>query len=168
MNLTKIIAHLAIIAATMGSLVDAGNINQQEPQSGVSSDDSFNTPTPTPIVTSAPTSAPSVSNDLEKTPTVTPVQTPGATPAPATPSRVAGPTPCPTRSIDNEHQGSKTDSGSQNKPSDDNISQSPQNDNNDKNSKHGEERTSGSASAGPAAEQVSVLVLVSAATSAVE
>ncbi|KAG1701807.1 hypothetical protein DVH05_010299 [Phytophthora capsici] len=57
MNLTKIIAHLVIIAATMSSLSEAGNSNQQS-QQGISGDDSYTTKTtstPMAIPVSTPT-----------------------------------------------------------------------------------------------------------------
>ncbi|KAE9354074.1 hypothetical protein PF008_g4691 [Phytophthora fragariae] len=102
MNPTKIIAHLAIIAVTMRSLAEAGNINQHAPQTNVSSDDAFVTPTPaviTPMATPVPTTpAPSVTDAPEATPiptAATPQPTPCATPTPK-PTPCATPTPKPT------------------------------------------------------------------------
>ncbi|KAG2522266.1 hypothetical protein JM16_002211 [Phytophthora kernoviae] len=59
MNITKIIAHLALIAAAMGSLSEAGH-TQTQTQQGVSADDSYTSKTPalttlTLTVTHAPT-----------------------------------------------------------------------------------------------------------------
>ncbi|KAE9019047.1 hypothetical protein PR003_g3771 [Phytophthora rubi] len=103
MNPTKIIAHLAIIAVTMRSLAEAGNIYQHAPQTNVSSDDAFVTPIPadnTPIATPVPTTpAPSVTDAPEATPAPT-TPAPSVTDAPeATPIPTAAtpqPTPCAT------------------------------------------------------------------------
>ncbi|KAE8906799.1 hypothetical protein PF005_g31323 [Phytophthora fragariae] len=109
MNPTKIIAHLAIIAVSMRSLAEAGNINQHAPQTNVSSDDAFVTPTPaiiTPIATPVPTTpAPSVTDAPEATPapttpapsvTYAPEATPVPTVATPKPTPCATPTPKPT------------------------------------------------------------------------
>ncbi|KAE8954777.1 hypothetical protein PR002_g31994 [Phytophthora rubi] len=109
MNPTKIIAHLAIIAVTMRSLAEASNINQHAPQTNVSSDDAFVTPTPaviTPIATPVPTTpAPSVTDAPEATPAPTTpapsvTDAPEATPIPTVatpqPTPCASPTPKPT------------------------------------------------------------------------
>ncbi|KAJ8552328.1 hypothetical protein ON010_g10218 [Phytophthora cinnamomi] len=125
MNLTKIIAHLAIIAAVMGSLAEAGNINQHASQSGVSTDDAFTksdsaTPVPaTPVVTPVPTTAGPIAPDAHSatpfaTPApeaATPAPTPCLTSTPATNSAETAATPCPTKSSEKKSEKNGTPSG---------------------------------------------------------
>ncbi|KAE9135984.1 hypothetical protein PF010_g1856 [Phytophthora fragariae] len=101
MNLTKIIAHLAIIATTMGVLAEAGNVNQQAPRTGVSNEDAFvgprshaNTPIVTPVPTPVPTAA-------------TPPPTPYAIPAPASNSATANAPQLPTKPSDKDNNNAK-------------------------------------------------------------
>ncbi|KAE9343383.1 hypothetical protein PR003_g9014 [Phytophthora rubi] len=121
MNLTKIIAHLAVIAAAMGSLTEAGNINQHASQSRISDDDAFTKPegptpaTAAPIVTPVPTTAGPIAPEAPSaTPfaapvhaAATPAPTPCATPAPTTNSATGNATPSPTTPSSEDAKQSK-------------------------------------------------------------
>ncbi|KAG6950432.1 hypothetical protein JG687_00014257 [Phytophthora cactorum] len=97
MNLTKIITHLAIIAAAMGSLAEAGNIAQQA-QQNISKADTYTESSGVAKVTLAPSTKPIIVALTPCPKTQTPTTTPIVTPAPTTTSPQPGQssTPAPT------------------------------------------------------------------------
>ncbi|KAE9195006.1 hypothetical protein PF002_g23448 [Phytophthora fragariae] len=92
MNLTKIIAHLAIIAAAMGSLVEAGKFSQHQ-QSVMSK----GPVAPKPAILAPATFAPTVT-PAPTTSTPTPYPTPALTTG--VPISTLIPTPAPTTSVE--------------------------------------------------------------------
>ncbi|KAF1781851.1 hypothetical protein GQ600_19443 [Phytophthora cactorum] len=100
MNLTKIIAHLAIIAAAMGSLAEAGNIAQQA-QQNISKADTYTESSGVAKVTLAPSTKPIIVALTPCPKTKTPTTTPIVTPAPTTPSPPIV-TPAPTTPSPNQ------------------------------------------------------------------
>lgn len=112
MNLIKTIAHLAVIAAAVGSLAEAGNINHKPTQPGVSNDDAFVTPTPatsTPTVTPVPTTAAPSATEAPvatRVPAI-PAPTPCATPVQSTDSAGASSAPVPADPTNENQDGSK-------------------------------------------------------------
>ncbi|ETM56785.1 hypothetical protein L914_00286, partial [Phytophthora nicotianae] len=118
MNLTKIIAHLAVIAAAMGYLAEAGNIGQQA-QQNISNADPYTKSSELPKLTQAPSVTPTdvalTPCPTKPSPTTTPIATPITTPAPTTPSTQPeeGSTPAPTKTDDtNQTKGEDTDKNS--------------------------------------------------------
>ncbi|KAG6949897.1 hypothetical protein JG688_00014431 [Phytophthora aleatoria] len=101
MNLTKTITHLAIIAAAMGSLAEAGNIAQQA-QQNISKADTYTESSGVAKMTLAPSTKPIIVALTPCPKTKTPTTTPIVTPAPTTPSPQPGQssTPAPTTSVD--------------------------------------------------------------------